>query len=764
MNINTAYGLIQSFAKEMELPKNRVAQDAKPSLDKIASIVKGCMQTHAITADQKAELVNCLTSITNLGDDLSSNQFIAKTLAKKAQNVLKIAQSLDASKLESPLGLSSKNTPQRAESKQQTNISPHVSDKAKSHSHGVSKASRKVFSRRAIVKPEPEVSPPVSDKAKSRSSVASKESSKAPSKPEEISSHPRVEVVKRESVQSLAKKGVKALSGKGVGHPSEKQKALTKALAELLDTPRFERKIDEKLAKSLIKWASDNKDAAEPNVKELARVLDEIHQEVEPNTLRSMQELKTNLKTAIDALRDVEAERVREAPPDRPKKADVNPLLEKSKSIEAKLSKNKSRLQLKKLKKSGSFIQKELHRHETIGDTTEGAIQSIKAVTEKAEVKQEKLKAAKVEEQASSPTKATKKTPDKYVKIEFTGDKQTLDEQLENEDAAGQQLKMAGQHKMTLRKKSGAEKKYTHKRLLGEGGFGDVHEFMSASGRKSKAVKFHRAALPGIASHKAQQLADQFKSPSTGEIVKTVPGLKKPPKIIGTTATGLEVEVSRVYDRGDLDKLNKPIGYEEAVTGVMELAFGLAHLHRGDAKASVVHTDIKPGNVLVQEQDGKLHFVLADLDGLAESEIGLGLTGRSPAFIQGDDLTWLLNLDLRNHPPVKKVLENPAVFAKSLDTRALGVTLKVLMTGLPLEEVIQDLYEEGGTQMIKPEMTYEDLRDSIKSNTTPQQEEMLKKMCAVINKMTDEDWTKRISMEDALDRLAKIGFPMPEYR
>ncbi|CRX38190.1 protein kinase domain-containing protein [Estrella lausannensis] len=414
MNINTAYGLIQSFAKEMELPKNRVNQDAKPSLDKIASIVNDCMQAHAITADQKAELVNCLASITNLGNGLSSNQFIAKNLVNKAQNVLKIAQALEASKLESPLSLSPKKPMQHAESKQQSNISPPASDKAKSRSHGASKASdrvaakrsvikpepevsppisdksksrshgvsnasRKVFSRRAIVKPEPKVSPPVSEKATSHSPVASKASSKGASKPEEMSSPPRVEVVKQASAESISKKGVKALSGKGAGHASEKQKTLTKALAELLDTPRLERKIGEKLANSLKDWASDNKGAREPNLKELARVLDEIHQKVEPDTLRSMQGLKTNLKTAIDALRDVEAERVRATPPDQPKKADVNPLLEKSKSIEAKLSKNKSRLQLKKIKKSGSFVQKELHRHETVGVGGGGEVVSYKS-------------------------------------------------------------------------------------------------------------------------------------------------------------------------------------------------------------------------------------------------------------------------------------------------------------------------------------------------------------------------------------------------
>jgi len=111
-------------------------------------------------------------------------------------------------------------------------------------------------------------------------------------------------------------------------------------------------------------------------------------------------------------------------------------------------------------------------------------------------------------------------------------------------------------------------------------------------------------------------------------------------------------------ERGSLAEPDKPIGQAEAIAAVRDAALAVSALHA----AGVVHRDIKPGNIMLDENGGKL----SDL-GLAHVIApGVTVTGMGP----------VASIEYTDPEQLQGAPAGPAT-----DVWSLGVTLHRVLSG-----------------------------------------------------------------------------------
>ena len=151
--------------------------------------------------------------------------------------------------------------------------------------------------------------------------------------------------------------------------------------------------------------------------------------------------------------------------------------------------------------------------------------------------------------------------------------------------------------------------RYRLARLLGEGGFGRVFLAFDSELRRQVAVKVPTAKRFRIPEHADLYLAE----------ARLVASLDHPNIVpvydMGRTVDGSIYVVSKFIEGCSLTgrmKTDRP-SHSEAATLLAAVAHGLQHAHR----RRIIHRDIKPGNILLEESTGQAY--LADF-GLAARE------------------------------------------------------------------------------------------------------------------------------------------------
>ena len=151
--------------------------------------------------------------------------------------------------------------------------------------------------------------------------------------------------------------------------------------------------------------------------------------------------------------------------------------------------------------------------------------------------------------------------------------------------------------------------RYRPQRLLGEGGFGRVYLAFDTELQRQVAVK-----VPSVRNFKRKEHAEVYLSEA-----RTVASLDHPNIVtvydMGRTDNDSIYVVSKLIEGCSLRERmqNDPPSYAELAKILASVAAGLHHAHR----RRIIHRDVKPGNILIEESTGKAY--IADF-GLAISE------------------------------------------------------------------------------------------------------------------------------------------------
>jgi eukaryotic-like serine/threonine-protein kinase len=147
-------------------------------------------------------------------------------------------------------------------------------------------------------------------------------------------------------------------------------------------------------------------------------------------------------------------------------------------------------------------------------------------------------------------------------------------------------------------------------RLLGRGGMGEVYLGHDTILDRAVAIKVIRAATADAASRErflteARAIA-RLSHPNVVTIYR-----------VGTTHAGRPFLVQELIRGASLDQLPRPVGWRK----VCELAIGIARGLEAAHRRGIVHRDVKPANVMIDEHGTArlLDFGLAKLSALAES-------------------------------------------------------------------------------------------------------------------------------------------------
>lgn len=155
--------------------------------------------------------------------------------------------------------------------------------------------------------------------------------------------------------------------------------------------------------------------------------------------------------------------------------------------------------------------------------------------------------------------------------------------------------------------------------LIGRGGFGRVYRAFDSKLERAVALKLlHRPE--GIAERSQEVLRFEEEARSVARLDH--------PHIVTVHDAGLEGEtpwmVMKLVAGSSLEDVLKksgPMAPPQAVRLLTQIASALSHAHR----RGIVHRDVKPSNILVEDREGTDHAWLTDF-GLARLLAGSGLT------------------------------------------------------------------------------------------------------------------------------------------
>lgn len=327
----------------------------------------------------------------------------------------------------------------------------------------------------------------------------------------------------------------------------------------------------------------------------------------------------------------------------------------------------------------------------------------------------------------------------------------------------------ANQHAMHVKKvnKQGqeVEKYYKRTKELGSGGFGTVHKFKLLGGKgKSKAVKFaydtddSREKL----AKGAAVLNEQLVNPHTGRQVDEIPGLVPAVKYLNK-ADGLAL--IKFFNLGDLFSEgdgSRPPPVDESFAAIGQLCFGLNHLHTEfpaseqlpGGKPARCHRDIKGGNILHLNANGKTKYAIADVDDAHLAKGGDRSATHTEGFVSETDH---LIMNDRSMPLNKRML-----FNNSLDVRALGLSLRSFMQNQDERKfIIHAVKDDYGE--IEKALEMSDFPSGYLAGLTADQHNKLARAIDLINWMTAGEWTKRPTMQQVMEYLKDYGFDVPTY-
>lgn len=326
-------------------------------------------------------------------------------------------------------------------------------------------------------------------------------------------------------------------------------------------------------------------------------------------------------------------------------------------------------------------------------------------------------------------------------------------------------------------------KNYIVESKIGEGGMGTAYNlrevdkkgFLTQKRKVMKVAHDTESAEIAMTSGDAA-MKDQHVGP-TGKPTHPI-GIIKPTKFIDGTNF---VAITSLYKLGDMDHvaLNTP---KECFDFVGQTLFGLNHMHskfepkdntntsfkdkirsmlglkvknrKFDGKESVVHRDIKPGNMLCTEKNGKKQYVLMDFDG---------------AHVAGGDDSNVVSTRAYRHDNDDRLLRsmtgNKGELQKKVDVYALGLSYRKLITGNNLGRIIEE--KNGGYQIQHNRNGNRILMQPTDipgfGNLSNSDKTKMAALTNLINQMTDDDYTKRPSPERSLIALKAIGIKVPKY-
>ncbi len=317
---------------------------------------------------------------------------------------------------------------------------------------------------------------------------------------------------------------------------------------------------------------------------------------------------------------------------------------------------------------------------------------------------------------------------------------------------------------------------------IGEGGMGTAYKLreVDKNGQLTHKIKVLKIAhdrddarvamTSGDAAMKGQHVGPKGKPTH-------IPGIIKPTKFVDETSY---IAITTLYELGDMNhvKLNTP---KECFDFVGQTLFGLNHMHSKfepkinfmdkiramlglkvknrhfEGKESIVHRDIKPGNILCTEKNGKKQYVLMDFD-------GAHITGRTDTNVTRTiDHTHLLD-DL-----MIGTQQDESDLQKKIDIYALGLSFRETITKQKINDIVEDVEDRYGNEGCRIKHDLQDNRILMKPTDVPgfnnfsiDDKNKMMKLINLINQMTDDDYTKRSSAEASLAALKAVGIEVPQ--
>jgi eukaryotic-like serine/threonine-protein kinase len=221
---------------------------------------------------------------------------------------------------------------------------------------------------------------------------------------------------------------------------------------------------------------------------------------------------------------------------------------------------------------------------------------------------------------------------------------------------------------------------YRLQALIGQGSMGAVHRARSVTGAEV-AVKTLRSEVMG------REISQRFLRES--ELVRRL----EHPHVVRTldsgvdATTGLMFLVMPLLKGRDLDRILEELGALEPETGVriaLQAARGLSAAHR----IGIIHRDVKPGNLILDEEAGELivrvcDFGIAKQVGSASELTATGSQLGTPDYVSPEQLKSSKHVDERT------------------DVWSLGATLYQMLCGAPPYAHIESVFDLIAAIMIE---------------------------------------------------------------